>query len=97
MEYNLYLNNNNYFLITNKAINFSIALEFKTFNNKIISNEELEKYSLVEFNEENLNIVLKYLNIDLNDIKHNNYIKINNKIFKFNNWLDVFNYSTGRY
>jgi hypothetical protein len=81
MEYPLYKNENSYYLIINKAINYNIALEFTTFSTIIISNEKLAKYSLIEFNEENLN-----------DFGINNLIIFDNKIYQFNNWLDVFNY-----
>ena len=41
MEYPLYKNDNNYYLIINKAINYNLAIEFNTFNNILISNNKL--------------------------------------------------------
>ena len=35
MDYPLYMNDNNYYIITNKAINYNVALEFDTFSNRI--------------------------------------------------------------
>jgi hypothetical protein len=85
MDYPLYMNDDSkYYIIINKGINYNIALEFITFNNILISNDDLSKFIYIEFNEDNLN---KFLNI-----KFDNYIKYNNKIYKFNNWLDVFNF-----
>jgi hypothetical protein len=78
MDYPLYMNDNNYYLIINKGINYNIALEFNTFNNIFINNEDLSKYLYIEFNEENLK---EFLNIE-----------VDNNIYKFNNWLDVFKF-----
>ena len=52
MDYPLYMNDNNYYLIINKGINYNIALEFNTFNNIFINNDDLSKYLYIEFNEE---------------------------------------------
>lgn len=83
MEYPLYFNNDNkYYLIINQAINFNIAIEFETFNNLLISNETLSNYIYIEFNDENLN---KFLN----EFKLFSY---NNKFYRYNNWLDVFEF-----
>jgi hypothetical protein len=84
MDYPLYMNKDKYFLIINKALNYSIAIDFDTFNNILISNDIISNSVLIEFNEENLK---KILNID-----YDNFIINNNKICRFNNWLDVFNY-----
>jgi hypothetical protein len=84
MDYPLYMNKDKYFLIINKALNYSIAIEFDTFNNILISNDIISNSFLIEFNEENLK---NLLNID-----YDNFIINNNKICRFNNWLDVFNY-----
>jgi len=91
MNYPLYIKNDNYYLITNKGVNYNIALEFLTFNNKIISNEELIELKLIEFNEENIKILMKNLIIDLSNFEDYHFIKIHNNIYKINNWLDVFN------
>jgi len=84
MEYPLYFNNNNnkYFIIINQAINFNLVLEFETFNKLLISNEILSNSTFIDFNDENLNKFLNEFNILLN----------NNKIYRFNNWLEVFEY-----
>lgn len=91
MNYPLYIKNDNYYLITNKGVNYNIALEFTTFNNKIISNEDLNELKMIDFNEENIKILMKNFNMDLSDFENYNFIKIKNNIYKINNWLDVFN------
>ena len=50
-----------------------------------ISNDKLANLSLIEFNEENLKM------FDLYD-----FILIDDKIYRFNNWLDVFEYFKNR-
>lgn len=80
MNYSLYKNDDIYYLIINKAINYNIAVDITTFSNILISNEVLSKFNLIDFNEENLKEILIYLNIDI----------VNHRIF--NNWLDVINY-----
>jgi|688.fasta_scaffold1272195_3 hypothetical protein len=85
MDYHLYKDNNKYYLITCKAINYNIAVEFDTFKNLFISNDKLANLSLIEFNEENLKM------FDLYD-----FILIDDKIYRFNNWLDVFEYFKNR-
>jgi len=84
MEYMLYFNNNDnkYYLIINKAINYNIVIEFETFNKLLVSNETLSNFIYIEFNEDNLNIFLK-------EFKLSSY---NKKFYRFNNWLDVFNF-----
>ena len=79
MEFPLYYIDNSYYLITNKAINYNIAIEFETFNKLLISNEKLNNSIYIEFNEYNLNNFIKEFNTLLN----------NDKINKFNNWLEV--------
>jgi hypothetical protein len=81
MDYPLYTNNNNYYIIINKAINYNVALEFNTFSNILISNEDLSQFLYIEFNEKNLK---EFLNIYSYSYNYINY--------KFNNWLDVFNF-----
>jgi len=93
MDYPLYLNDDKYYIIINNAISYNIGLEIKTSNKIFISNELLSNYLLIEFNEENLNNVLDDLNINRKNPNCNN-ILFNNKIYKFNNWIDVFNYYT---
>jgi len=58
MDYPLYMNKDKYFLIINKALNYSIAIEFDTFNNILISNDIISNSFLIEFNEENLKNLL---------------------------------------
>lgn len=82
MEYPLYFNNNNYYLIINEAVNFNIAIQFETFNKLLISNEILSNSIYIEFNKENLNNFIKQFNTLIN----------NDKIDIFNNWLEVFNF-----
>jgi hypothetical protein len=84
MEYLLYFNNNDnkYYLITNEAINYNIVIEFETFNNLLLSNETLSNYICIEFNDDNLN----------NFLKEFKFSSFNNKFYRFNNWLDVFDF-----
>lgn len=99
-EYPLYMKDNKYYLLIDRAINYNIAVEFITYNNKFISNNELKNdYILVEFNENNLKILLKNIfnNIVYNELSEFNYIIYYEKIYKLNNWLDVFNFSAGRF
>lgn len=91
MNYPLYIKNHNYYLITNKGINYNIALEFTTYTNKIISNDELIELKLIEFNQDNIKILMKNFIMDLSDFDDYHLIKIHNNIYKINNWLDVFN------
>jgi hypothetical protein len=80
MEYLLYFNNNDnkYYLIINKAINFNIAIEFETFNKLLISNEILSNSKYIEFNEDNLNNFLKEFNFS--------------KLYRFTSWIEVFEF-----
>jgi hypothetical protein len=84
MEYPLYFNNdnNNYFIIINQAVNYNLVLEFETFNKLLISNEILSNSTYIEFNDENLKQLLNEFNI-----LYNTNIK-----YRFNNWLDVFEF-----
>lgn len=91
MNYPLYIKNDNYYLITNKGMNYNIALEFLTFNNKIISNDELIELKLIDFNIDNIKLLMNNFNMDLSDFEDYHLIKINNNIYKINNWLDLFN------
>lgn len=85
MEYPLYFNNNEnkYYLIINEAVNYNIAIEFETFTNSLISNETLFNFIYIDFNEENLNNFFKEFNLSISN---------NKKFYRFNNWLDVFNF-----
>jgi hypothetical protein len=85
MDYPLYKDDNKYYLITCKAINYNIAVEFDTFKNLFISNDKLANLSFIEFNEENL------MMFDIYD-----FILFDDKIYRFNNWLDVFEYFKNR-
>ena len=85
MDYPLYKDNNKYYLITCKAINYNIAVEFDTFKNLFISNDKLANLSFIEFNKENL------MMFDIYD-----FILFDDKIYRFNNWLDVFEYFKNR-
>lgn len=91
MDYPLYMKNDNYYLITNKGINYNIALDM-TFNNKLICNDELSSLKLIVFNEDNIKEVLKDYKIDFKDFNDYNYILFNNNLYKFNNWMDVFKF-----
>jgi hypothetical protein len=84
MEYLLYFNNNDnkYYIIINEAINYNIVIEFETFNNLLLSNETLSNYICIEFNDNNLN----------NFLKEFNFSSYNKKFYRFNNWLDVFEF-----
>jgi hypothetical protein len=86
MDYPLYMNDNNYYIITNKAINYNVALEFDTFSNILISNEDLSQFLYIEFNEKNLKEFLNMYSYNYNYIN-----------YKFNNWLDVFNFTKNIY
>ena len=58
-DYPLYMKNSNYYVIINKGDYNNIGVEFKTFNQKFINNDDLRNYLLMDFNEENLKDVLK--------------------------------------
>jgi hypothetical protein len=92
MDYPLYMKNDNYYLITNKGNYYNIALEYMTFKNKLICNEELSSFKLIEFNQENIKELLKDYKIDFKDFDDFNYILFNNNLYKFNNWMDVFKF-----
>lgn len=103
-DYPLYMKNSNYYVIINKGDYNNIGVEFKTFNQKFINNDDLRSYLLMDFNEENLKEVLKELFKGSNNFENMNFdnfdlcrnIIFSNNIYKLNNWLDVLNFSAGR-
>jgi len=102
MNNSLYMKDSKYFLITNKGTSYNIALEFLTYNNKIISNDDLNcYYIIIDFNEENLKMIFNNIgifnSIDFKDFKEYNYILYYDKIYKLNNWLDVFQFMANKF
>lgn len=91
--------NHTFYLIITKGINFNYVVELPTFNNKILSNEQLETYNKLDFNLNNIKYVLVYANIiDIDEIKFDNfdistynYITYKSKLIELNNWIDVYN------
>jgi len=91
--------NHTFYLIMTKGDNFNYVVELSSLNNKILSNEELEKYKKLDFNLNNIKLVLVYtnlididkVNLDNFDISTYNYITYKSKLIELNNWIDLYN------
>jgi len=98
------MKNNKYYVIINKGDYNNVCVEFQTFNQKFINNDDLTSYTFIEFNEENLKNVFKEIfkdtnilvNIDFYDFDYYINIIYSNNIYRLNNWKDVLNFSAGR-
>ena len=102
MEGTLYYIDDEYHLINTIGESYCVALEFKTFKNKIILNENLKLRGIeVILNQENLSNILSSIN-EFKDINYdsfdlNGYIIYNSQIVKIQNWKNVFNFMAGRF
>ncbi len=103
MSFSLYQNKNSYYLITQRGNCYNIAIEFGTFNNKIISNEDLSSYEEIELTSDNIIKLFSSINkldiIDINDFnnfKYNKCIGFNGSFYYINNWRDIFNLTIGK-
>jgi len=91
----------NYYLVTNKAHHYNVVLEFNSFNSKLLSNDDLrESYIEVSFNGENVSKLFAVYPCfkdmcfdDFNDFK---LVMYYNRVYKLNNWQDVFNFISSR-
>jgi len=100
MEEFLYKNtsNSNIYFITMYGDYFNYAIDLSSFNNKIISKEELNNYIKIPFNETNIKEILKDLNvsnikyINFDEFSKYNYIYYKTTIIKINNWRDFSNF-----
>ena len=102
MEGSLYYIDDEYHLINTVGEAYSVALEFKTFKNKIILNENLKlRGILFELNQENLKNMLspikEFENITYDSFDLNGYIIYNSQIIKIQNWRNVFNFIACRF
>jgi hypothetical protein len=102
MDNVLYQNNHdNFYVVMVKGDYYNSTVELLTFNNKIISNEEMQTYKKLEFNKKNIQYVLLYMNvIDIDkislenfDVSTYNYITYKNKLINLNNWVDFYNFA----
>lgn len=92
MSFSLYFNNESYYLIIQKGIDWNIVMEFGNFTTRCINNDELDKMEKLEFNSTNINKVIgNNYNIDTKNFDENHYIYINNKWFYVDNWQSLFN------
>ena len=103
MENVLYQNNHNdFYLVMVKGDYYNSTVELITFNNKIISNEEMQTYKKLDFNKNNIQDVLLFMNVididkislDNFDVFTYNYITYKNKLINLNNWVDFYNFAT---
>jgi hypothetical protein len=100
MEGCLYMNEENYYLITNIASYNILAVEFGTFKSCFIEKENFN-YKIIDYNSNNVKLLLDnyeefrdYINYD--DFKDFNLINYNNRNYYIKSWLDVFNFAAGR-
>jgi hypothetical protein len=93
---------NRYYLINTIATYNYIAVEFDTFISCFIQNENFNvKYELIEFNSNNVKMLLNTYDefkgyIDYENLDEFNRITYNEKIYIIKNWRDVFNFVAGR-
>ena len=93
---------NRYYLINTIATYNYIAIEFDTFISCFIQNENFNvKYELIEFNSNNVKMLLNTYDefkgyIDYENLDEFNRITYNKKIYIIKNWRDVFNFVAGR-
>lgn len=93
------ITNGNYYLITMKENDvYNICVDLKTFNNKIITNDVIDKCQKIQLNKNNIYNILNDLNyidlsyIDLKDYNNYNYLIYKSQTIKINNWIDFFNF-----
>ena len=104
MEGCLYIKNdsNTYYLINIAATYNYIAVEFGTFISCFLQNENFDvKYELIEFNVQNMKMLLDNYEefdglIDYSNLNDFNTITYNQKIYIIKNWKDLFNFVAGR-
>ena len=95
---NIYTNGSNYYVITRKAQYNNICVELKTFNNKFISNDDLNNMTAIPFNKENMRKIIvtidvyNQINYNDDDFDINNYIIYKNKFIQINNWENLLNF-----
>lgn len=97
-EDNIYTNGSNYYVITTTGEYFNICVELGTFNNKIISNQDLKYMNALSFNKQNMRIIIEKYDInkqiiyDDNNFDINNYIIFKSKLIQINNWVNLLNF-----
>lgn len=94
---------NRYYLITTKATYTYIAVEFETFSNCFIQDENFnETFEKVKFTAENIKQLLDNFNtfngnIDYNNLDEFNQIIYNQRMHIIKNWMDIYNFAAGRF
>jgi hypothetical protein len=101
MEGCLYKSNDDkYYLIEQIAMYNNIAVEFESFRRCFIQNENFDKnFSLVDFNSENIKILLDNYGggyIDYSDLNDFKIITYNRKNYIIENWSDLFDFVAGQ-
>lgn len=94
---------NRYYLITATATYTYIAVEFETFSNCFIQNENFEKiFENVKFTATNIKQLLDNFdtfngNIDYSNLDELNQIIYNGRMHIIKNWMDIYNFAAGRF
>jgi hypothetical protein len=88
-----------YYLIDQIGMYNYIAVEFDSFDSCFIQNENFaDKYTLIEFNSENIKKLLETYEgyIDYSDLNDFNTITYNRKNYIIRNWSDLIDFVAGQ-